>query len=114
MNSFEQYEDYDALGLAEILRKGEVTPTEVLEAAIDRSDKVNPDLNAIILDLHKMANRTISKGLPDESAHSSTVIFLDVLLEKCSVAKSIAFCFLVILYYSIITKKYQRLNCASL
>ena len=65
MNSFEQYEDYDALGLAEILRKGEVTPTEVLEAAIDRSDKVNPDLNAIILDLHKMANRTISKGLPE-------------------------------------------------
>ena len=65
MNSFEQYEDYDALGLAEILRKGEVTPTEVLEAAIDRADKVNPDLNAIILDLHKMANRTISKGLPE-------------------------------------------------
>jgi|TARA_B100000029_G_scaffold456202_1_gene484018 amidase len=65
VKNFEQYEDYDALGLAEILRKGEVTPTEVLEAAIDRSEKLNPGLNAIILDLHKMAHKTISKGLPE-------------------------------------------------
>ena len=34
--SFDEYERYDALGLAEKVRQGEVSPEELLEAALER------------------------------------------------------------------------------
>ena len=36
MSGFADYEQYDALGLAHLVRRGKVTPTELLEAAILR------------------------------------------------------------------------------
>ncbi len=47
--------DSDALALAERLEKGEVTPTELVEAAIKRAEQVNPVLNAIITDTFDQA-----------------------------------------------------------
>ena len=35
---FKEYGDYDALGLAELIRDGKVTATEVLEAALARPE----------------------------------------------------------------------------
>lgn len=49
--TFEEYRRHDALGLASLVAKGEVTPAELLDIAIHRSEAVNPALNAII---HKM------------------------------------------------------------
>ncbi len=37
MTSFATYSDYDALGLAELVRKREVTPDELLDAAIEEA-----------------------------------------------------------------------------
>jgi len=42
---------YDAIGLGELIRKGKITPSELLETTIHRIEKVNPKLNAVI---HKM------------------------------------------------------------
>ena len=42
------YADYDALGLAELVRKREVTPVELVEAAIERIERHNPALNAVV------------------------------------------------------------------
>ena len=39
---------YDALGLAELIRTREITPTELLEITIQRIERVNPRLNAVI------------------------------------------------------------------
>src|ERR1044072_7462753 len=39
---------YDAVGLVEALHSGAVSVREVVEAAIARSERVNPDLNAIV------------------------------------------------------------------
>ena len=36
MSGFAEYEQYDALGLADLVRREEVTPSELLEAAIER------------------------------------------------------------------------------
>ena len=47
----QDYEKYDAVGLAELVRKGEVTPAELLEAARARAAEVNPKINAIIADV---------------------------------------------------------------
>ncbi len=48
MSIFKEYSTYDALGLAELVQKGEVTPLELLEAAIAKANELNPSLNAII------------------------------------------------------------------
>ena len=39
---FPDYLDYDALGLADLVRRKEVTPEELLEAAIARVDAIDP------------------------------------------------------------------------
>jgi amidase len=49
MSGFADYEQYDALGLAELVRRGKVTPAELLEAAIERyqrSIEVHPTAEA--------------------------------------------------------------------
>jgi amidase len=50
--TFAEYEQYDALGLAELVRRGEVSPRELVLAAIERIDARNPHLNAVIHTLY--------------------------------------------------------------
>lgn len=61
MGGFAEYEDYDALGLAELVRQGEVTPRELCEAAIERIDRVNPVLNAVVCRMDAEARRRAAK-----------------------------------------------------
>ncbi len=46
-----EFIEYDGMALAELIRKKEVKPTELLEVTVQRIEKVNPKLNAVI---HKM------------------------------------------------------------
>ena len=55
----------DALDQARWVRTGEVTATDLLEAAIKRSAAVNPILNAVSRPMIDEARETISAGLPD-------------------------------------------------
>jgi amidase len=59
------YGGCDALGLAELVRRREVTPAELLEEAIARIARVNPRLNAVVTPLYDDARRAIDAGLPD-------------------------------------------------
>jgi amidase len=45
---FTQYVDYDGLGLAELVRQRQVTPAELVDAAIERIERHNPTLNAVV------------------------------------------------------------------
>src|SRR5438477_11728768 len=54
---------YDGLELAELVRKGEVTPQELLEACLARIDKKNPALNAVITRMDDQARAAIEAGL---------------------------------------------------
>ncbi len=65
MNPFNEYERYDALGLAELVRRGEVTPLELLEAAIRRVEARNPALNAVVMPMYDEARQRIAAGLPE-------------------------------------------------
>jgi amidase len=58
--------DLDATAQAELIRKREATPLELVDAAIARIEKVNPRLNAVITPLFEQARRTAqSKDLAD-------------------------------------------------
>ena len=58
------YEDHDGLGLASLVRRGEVTPAELLDAAWQRVEQRNPALNAIVTPLIDAARRAVAAGVP--------------------------------------------------
>ena len=72
MSGFPEYANYDALGLAELVRKKEVTPLELVEEAISRIEQHNPKLNAVIYNrafhhiymVPKLPGTLISRQLP--------------------------------------------------
>lgn len=58
----DEYVQYDALGLANLVRGGEVTAHELLEAAIDATESLNPTLNAVINTFYDDAMRYAQNG----------------------------------------------------
>ena len=59
MISFDDYARHDALGLAGLVRRGEVSPAELLEAAIARIEARNPALNAVIRKRYEAARAEV-------------------------------------------------------
>ena len=46
--AFDEYAEHDGLGLAALVAKGEVSPAELVEAAIARIERHNGVLNAVV------------------------------------------------------------------
>ena len=65
MGKFKEYDSYDGLGMAELVRKKDVSPADLYEEAISRIEKLNPQLNAVIAPIFDLAQKDIEKGLPD-------------------------------------------------
>jgi amidase/6-aminohexanoate-cyclic-dimer hydrolase len=63
--AFKEYGNYDAIGLAELVRNRQVTPGELLDEAITRTAKVDPEINAVVVRHYDYAEQQIAKGLPD-------------------------------------------------
>jgi amidase len=63
--AFKEYGNYDGMGLAELVRKKQVTPKELLDEAIARTERVDPQINAVVVRHYDYAQRQIDKGLPD-------------------------------------------------
>jgi len=64
MARFREYDKYDALGLAELVRKKKITPAELCDEAINRAEKVNPQINAIIHPMYDYARKTSQAKIP--------------------------------------------------
>jgi amidase len=64
MSGFTEFDQYDGIGLAELVRRREVTPDEVLEAAIARVEARNPAVNAVVSRLYDEARAAIRAELP--------------------------------------------------
>lgn len=48
VEAFDELASLDAVGQAELVQRGEVTPVELVEAAIDRIERADPLLNAVV------------------------------------------------------------------
>jgi amidase len=75
VGGFAEYEQYDALGLAELVAGGEVSALELLEEAIVRTETHNPLLNAIVTRFFDQA-REVARGLDPASGPLAGVPFL--------------------------------------
>ena len=65
MGGFADFERYDGLGLARLVRERRVSAAELLDAAIERVEARNPILNAVCARLYDECRRAIAAGLPD-------------------------------------------------
>src|ERR1700689_3192957 len=63
--AFKEYGSYDGIGLAELVRNKQVTPGELLDEAIARTARVDPQINAVVVKHYDHAQRQIDNGLPD-------------------------------------------------
>jgi amidase len=63
--NFDDYRRHDAVGLADLVARREVSPDELLDTALARAANVNPRLNALIRIVEDEARAAIKAGLPD-------------------------------------------------
>src|SRR5262244_2327728 len=62
---FEEYREHDAISLAGLIAKRQVSAKEVLEAAIARAEQINPAINAIVHKQYEQARKVVAAGLPE-------------------------------------------------
>jgi amidase len=63
--TFKEYRGYDAVGLADLVRKKEVSARELLGEAIARTARVDREINAVVVKHYDYAERQIDNGLAD-------------------------------------------------
>lgn len=70
----------DATAQAELVRGGDISPVELVEAAITRIEKLNPELNAVIYDRFDRArDEAASASLPDGPFRGVPILFKDLM-----------------------------------
>jgi amidase len=69
----------DATAQAELVRKGDVSALELVDAAINNIEKVNPELNAVIHPLFDSARAAAQGELPDGPFRGVPMLFKDLL-----------------------------------
>lgn len=73
-----EYIAHDALGLAELVKSRRVTPAELLDAAIACVEALNPQINAVVMELYDMARQAIASGLPTGPFHGVPYLLKDL------------------------------------
>lgn len=68
----------DATAQADLVRRGEVSPKELIEAAIARIEAVNPKLDAVIRTRFDAARREAEGDLPDGPFRGVPILFKDL------------------------------------
>ncbi|MBC8067172.1 MAG: amidase, partial [Deltaproteobacteria bacterium] len=83
-----EYDELDATGLAALVRAGDVTPAELLAAAIDRIEARNPALNAVVRPMYDQARQAIERGLPDGPMRGVPMVLKDLMADYAGMPTS--------------------------
>lgn len=65
MSGINEFANYDALGLADLVKRKEVTPLELVNESIRRIEQLNPKINAVIIRMFDHAREIAQKPLND-------------------------------------------------
>jgi len=85
MDGFHEYDRYDGLGLAELVRRKEISPAELVEEAIRRIETVNPQINAVIHPMYDLARQQVQQGLPEGPFRGVPFLLKDLLVHHAGV-----------------------------
>ena len=76
-----EYADFDRLALAHLVRQRELTPMELVDAAIARVEELNPRLNAVIFSAYDQARQRAKMDLTGPLA-GVLILLKDILGHK--------------------------------
>jgi amidase len=79
----------DALAQAELVRKKEVQPIELVEAAIARIERLNPTVNAVVTPMYELARTAASGELADGPFKGVPFLLKDILASHAGVKMSL-------------------------
>jgi amidase len=75
----------DATAQAELIRRKEVKPVELVDAAIERIESVNPQLNAVITAMYEEARKTATGKIPQGAFTGVPFLLKDLLASYAGV-----------------------------
>lgn len=75
----------DATAQAELVRKKELQPSDLVEAAIQRIERVNPKLNAVITTMYDQARKAVKGALPEGPFKGVPFLLKDLLATYAGV-----------------------------
>jgi len=79
MSALAEYERLDGTGLAALIHRGELGPAELVEAAIERIEALNPRLNAVVARCYDRARQQARNPLPDGPFRGVPFLLKDML-----------------------------------
>src|SRR5262249_14368525 len=85
MVSFSEYANLDGLGLAELVRRREITPREVFQSAMEVLERVDPSINAIAFTMESEAEAALRAGPPDGSFMGVPFLAKDLVISDVGV-----------------------------
>lgn len=83
MTGFADFDHFDGLGLAALVREGRVSPADLVEEAIGRIEDRDPDLNAVIRPMFDAA-RAAAGAPPGDGPFAGVPMLLKDLLATCA------------------------------
>src|ERR1700722_6775579 len=75
----DDYAEYDGVGLADLVRRGDVKPVELIDAAIMGIERHNPKINAVVYEAFDEARAT-ADALPDGPFRGMPFLVKDLLI----------------------------------
>ncbi len=85
MGDFSDYDKHDGLGLAQLVRRKEVKPSELVEEAINRIESFNPQINAVIHKMYDPAKEAAERDLPDGAFRGVPFLLKDLVAAYAGV-----------------------------
>ncbi|HEX8705121.1 MAG TPA: amidase [Myxococcaceae bacterium] len=80
-----EYIQFDGLGLAELVRRGEVSAGELVQLALKAIEQTHPRLNAVIATMEDSAQAALKQGLPQGPFTGVPFLIKDILLHAAGV-----------------------------
>jgi amidase len=93
MGALDDVGSLDAIAQAELVRRKEVRPSELVDAAIERIERLNPSLNAVITPMYDYAREAARGPIPDGPFAGVPFLLKDFIAEAAGVrfAEGVAF-----------------------
>jgi len=85
MGKLDELAFLDATAQAELVRRGEVNAIELVEAAIERIERLNPAINAVITPMYEEARAAAAGELPDGPFKGVPFLLKDLLADYAGV-----------------------------
>jgi amidase len=81
MGAFPDYHKYDGLGLADLVRRRQVAPPELVDEAIARIRSLNPRINAVVTEMFDAARAAAAGVLPPGPFAGVPILVKDLLAD---------------------------------